>query len=459
MVRFFGVLIPARVIVLLIVDVALLGASYVLPPYLLMDLDPEFFLIYDNGLLRIWLNIVVIVFGFALNNLYGIARIRSKTLLIQRICLPMGLAFLVQAVIGYASADWVLPRWLMLDGSALAIVSVSLWRILYTATMRGFGAQRILFVGGDPIVFEISRYLHDHPELSLSAAGYLSDGSVDDPQRGVPLLGTVSQVAEVSSSVQPSRISVCDTVRESGAGFSELLDLRILGVPIEEVEETYEAAFSRVCARQIRPEDILLSSAYMPNARRVRIQSAYSFVLALVGAIVTLPLMLALALLVRISFRGSVLVRTRCAGLNGREFTLLRFRYVHDQEEAAAIAGGVKSGDRRLSRTGWFVWRFRLYALPQLWNVLRGDMAIVGPRPDRLEFAEKLAEWIPYYPQRWTVKPGLIGWAQINSRRDDDVDQAILKLEYDLYYLKNLSTWLDVYIIFHSFRKVVFGSP
>jgi lipopolysaccharide/colanic/teichoic acid biosynthesis glycosyltransferase len=235
-----------------------------------------------------------------------------------------------------------------------------------------------------------------------------------------------------------------------------LLDMRIVGAPVEEATDVFEAVFGRVSATAVCPEDILLKPSFQPAGGATQFQTAYSLLSAVLILALASPLMLLVALLVRISFPGSVLVRTQCAGLNGKPFTLLRFRSRHDYREAIhpdmAEHAGVAPLGQLLGRTG-------LDVLPALVNVLRGEMSFVGPRPEQVEYVDELTKLIPYYSQRNVVKPGLIGWAQLNVRRRDSPESAIRKLEYDLYYIKNVSAWLDFYIGLNTFRNLLMGWP
>jgi lipopolysaccharide/colanic/teichoic acid biosynthesis glycosyltransferase len=165
--------------------------------------------------------------------------------------------------------------------------------------------------------------------------------------------------------------------------------------------------------------------------------------------------MLLTALAVKLSSPGPILYRQPRVGLNGALFVLYKFRSMYAEAEAGTGAVWAAKDDPRITPVGRWLRRLRLDELPQLLNVLRGDMAIVGPRPERPEFVKILTEKIPYYRQRHCVKPGITGWAQINHKYGDTIEDTITKLEYDLYYIKHLSPALDAYIIFHTLKTMV----
>ena len=165
--------------------------------------------------------------------------------------------------------------------------------------------------------------------------------------------------------------------------------------------------------------------------------------------------MLIVALLVKMTSRGSVLYRQKRVGLNGHVFTVYKFRSMYSDAEARTGAVWAKKDDPRITPLGKWLRKLRLDELPQFWNVVTGDMALVGPRPERPEFVETLSQQIPYYRQRLAVKPGITGWAQINHKYGDTELDAMIKLEYDLYYIKHVAPALDAYIIFHTIKVML----
>jgi exopolysaccharide biosynthesis polyprenyl glycosylphosphotransferase len=211
----------------------------------------------------------------------------------------------------------------------------------------------------------------------------------------------------------------------------------------------------RVCSRKIQPSQLIFSSGLGPRHQALAVQNFYSFLIGVAGLILTAPLMLLTALAVRMSSKGPILYRQRRVGLDGRSFTLCKFRSMYVDAEARTGAVWAKVDDPRITPVGRWLRRLRLDELPQFWNVVKGEMSIVGPRPERPEFVELLNQRIPYYRQRLAVKPGITGWAQINHKYGDTELDALIKLEFDLYYIKNLAPALDFYIIFHTLKVML----
>ncbi len=237
----------------------------------------------------------------------------------------------------------------------------------------------------------------------------------------------------------------------------DLLGLRFSGVRIEEAATAFENIFKRVALEELRPGHLIYSGELGPRPGNVVLQSAYSSLIALLGVIVCAPVMLVVAVVIKLSSRGPVLFRQTRVGWQGALFTLYKFRSMDADAETGTGAVWAAKDDPRVTPVGRWLRRLRLDELPQFFNVLRGEMSLVGPRPERPEFVETLTQRIPFYRQRLCVKPGITGWAQINYRYAGTLEDTSVKLEYDLYYLKNLSLALDAYIILQTVKTAILG--
>lgn len=453
MMRVFRVAVPTSIFVLLVSEFLLLAFCYVVAAFLVLPVDPTVFLVYDWGLERILAVIVSILIGLHFMDLYSEVRTVSKVGLVLEIGQAIGVAFLVQAFLAYLNEGWMLPRWVMMWGSALALVLLAAWRLAYGVMFRhALGAQRVLFVGLNPVVQEIAGYLARHPEAAYNL-GYLDDAAEPGTLvHAAKVLGPVGALRSVVAVTRPDRIVVGMTERRDRMPLQELLDLRFSGIVIEEAGAAYETACGRISTKVVRPAQLIFSGEMGPTHSSLLVHSTYAPALALGGMVLTLPLMLAAALAIRLTSRGPVLYRQTRVGLKGVPFTLYKFRSMQDGAEAATGAVWAAKDDARVTPVGRWLRRLRIDELPQLWNVVRGEMAVVGPRPERPEFVQTLSEQIPYYRQRHCVPPGITGWAQINHKYGDTVEDAIAKLEYDLYYIKHISLSLDLYIIFQTLK-------
>jgi sugar transferase (PEP-CTERM system associated) len=460
MIRLFRVFIPASVVVLIISECVLIFSSYIAAAYIVFtQVDPEVFLMYDGGLTRIGMVVILLQFGLYFNDLYADVRVRHRILLLQQLCLTMGVAFMAQALLSYGKQNWILPKWLMIYGSAISLIVLFVFRNLYSGVMlRAVGSEKILFIGSSPVVFETANHLAVKPELGMSVMGYLDEASGSEEVAtggGFPRLGRIQDLVRVVAENRPDRIVVGMQERRGRLPVNELLELRFSGIPTEEIAHLYETAFGRVCAREIRPSQMIFSTDLGPRPHQVQVQTIYSTVIGAIAAVVALPVMGLVALLVRVSSPGPVLFRQTRIGLHDQSFTLYKFRSMRADAEAVTGAVWAVKDDPRVTKVGRWLRLLRLDELPQLFNVLRGEMSIVGPRPERPEFVKTLSEQIPYYRQRHCVKPGITGWAQINYRYSNTIEDTITKLEYDLYYIKNMSLSLDAYVIFHTLKTML----
>src|SRR5579884_443089 len=455
MVRLFRVFVPTSVLALLISETVLLFSCYILASLFTLDADPVIFLMDDGGLKRISVVVFCLLIGIYFHDLYTDFKIHSRILLVQQLCLVLGIAFLTQAFFSYIRLpDWILPKWLMIWGSALVLVCLPAWRMLFSnVVFKAVGSERVLFLGSSPVVQDIDAYLAEHPEMGLTTIGYVDDcrdGAPEPP--GLRRVGCIADVTNIVHEVRPDRIVVGMGERRGRLPVNELLDLRFSGIRIEDAAMTYESTLGRVCVRELRPSQLIFSAELGPARSQVWWKSLSSFVIALAATIIAAPIMLLVSIAVKLSSPGPVLFRQKRVGKNGVPFTLYKFRSMNANAEATTGAVWAVKDDPRITRIGRWLRKLRLDELPQFVNVVRGEMSIVGPRPERPEFVNTLIEQIPYYRQRHCVKPGITGWAQINHKYGDTIEDTITKLEYDLYYIKNLSFSLDLYIMFHTVK-------
>ncbi len=459
MIRLFRVFVPTSVVALILSEVVLIFACFTIATYLVIDSDPEVFLLYDGGLSKMALAVGSVMLGLYLQDLYNDFRIRSKTLLVQQISLVIGLVFFSQALLTYINRNLMMSRWVMIFGCLLIVFLVPAWRLLYVGVVfRAFGAQRLLFLGTNSVALEIAGALENHPQLGLMSVGFVDNNREKGEElKGGKVLGDIGSLRDIVTECKPDRIVVGLTERRQSLPVHDLLDLRFLGIRIEEASNTYETAFGRVSTRELRPSQLIFSAELGPRPHSLAVQAIYSRLIGLIGFVVTFAIMVLVGLAVRLSSKGPVLFRQKRVGMNGRPFTLYKFRSMRTDAEAETGAVWATRDDPRVTVIGKWLRRLRLDELPQLYNVVRGEMSIVGPRPERPEFVRTLSDQIPFYRQRHCVRPGITGWAQINYKYGETLEDTIVKLEYDLYYIKNLSPSLDAYILFHTLKVMLFS--
>lgn len=451
--RLLRVHLPGRIAALLASEFVVIYLCYLSAIFVYLQPDAQVFLYYDNGWLRILVVVVCLILGFYFHDLYSKVNAPPRELL-HSAGIVAGTAFLTEGMLVYFQLRFlVVPVGPMIAGSALAIPGLTAWRLFFNhVVMRTIHSERVLFLGNSPIVQEIASHLEEHPEKGLRPIGFL-DESAPPCARA---LGTIAELREVVDRLRPNRIVIGLRERRAALPVLQLLEMRLSGTRVEDVLTTYEIVFERISTGELRPSQLIFSSSeFGPSRVGLLMQSISSIAMAAVAMVMCAPVMLTVAALVKLTSPGPVLYRQQRVGKNNRTFTLYKFRSMARDAEARTGAVWATRNDPRITPVGRWLRRLRLDELPQLLNVLKGEMCIVGPRPERPEFVADLEKRIPYYRQRHCIKPGITGWAQIKHKYGDTVEDAIAKLEYDLYYVKNLAPALDAVIMFHTAKVML----
>jgi lipopolysaccharide/colanic/teichoic acid biosynthesis glycosyltransferase len=427
---------PAGVFPLLTSEMLLICAAFYGAASILYPPDASLYFLYEGGLERTLLVLATIVSALYFFDMYSDIAVQSHMLLFQQLCQAIGVALLAQSLIAYAFRDFILPHLLMLYGSVFALVGSFLWRSLYSAVLlQAVGHEKILFVGCNATVRDIAEEIASDPASGYQVVGYLDNHAAENiPDGQTPVLGPLASLRKVVAERKPGRIVVGLPERRDHMPVRDLLELRFSGCRIEEASVTYETVYKRICSRELSPARVVFLRELTPAANSLWFSQTLSRMLAALLLVLLSPLLLALAVALRIGSRSPVLARLPRLGKSDRVFQMLRFR-------DSRVLGSL---NRRL----------RLAALPGLFNVLKGDMALVGPRPASLDRARRLSAELPLYEYRHNVRPGLTGWAQINSVQGN-ADESVRELEYDLYYIKHMSQALNAYILLNTFKNRV----
>ncbi|MDX2268589.1 MAG: sugar transferase [Bryobacter sp.] len=440
-----------RTIFLLLGDFAVLWLCYLVSAALLLengfvpDLNLDLFLSAEEGWVKIGLLIASLLFGFYFVGLYENIRVRSRRRLAEDLILVFGISFLLQALISYVNRGVMMSRSIMLLGTAFALVLLVLWRSAYSKVLTGVvGRQRILFLGDTPLSRLLAQHITEHPEKGFESIGFLNPTAQE------------TNLEEQIFAAAPDRISVAEQYPADSPIYSSLLLASMRRVKVENVGELHENVFQRVALEAITTDQLIFSPAFRAPALTEMLQSLYGSFFSLVGILLTWPLMILTAIAVKLDSPGPALLRQERVGLNGRHFFILKFRSMYVDADARFGRIRADKEDPRITRVGRFIRVTRLDELPQFFNILRGEMNFVGPRPEMPSYVKELTAAIPLYPQRLRVKPGLTGWAQLHHVPELSAKETARKLAYDLYYIKNMSILLDAIIIFHTVKAVLF---
>lgn len=436
----------------LIIGAVLIAARVRLGPAAWQVFLPE-------DLLKALLVALVVQGAFYYGELYDLRIVADRRELVVRLLRALGAASLLLAAVYFWFPSLIVGRGVFLIAALLVIGFVAGWRLAFEWLSRRLGPrERLLLVGTSPGTVALARELFSRPELGVRIVGFVDP----DPARvGAPVLnpGVIGTVADIPRIVREHRVDRVVVSMADARGrlpMDQLLEMKLNdGVVFDHLADVYEEYTGKIAIENLRPSWLIFS----PGFRKSRLQSAIKRTTDVVAAVVllvaTLPVMALVALLVKLTSPGPVLYHQQRVGQHGRLFTIHKFRSMEVDAESKTGAVWASKDDPRITAWGRIMRRTRLDELPQLWNILRGDMSFVGPRPERPEFVRQLTEQIPFYGQRHVVKPGLTGWAQVRYTYGSSVEDAMEKLQYDLFYIKNLSMALDLYILVETVRTVV----
>jgi sugar transferase (PEP-CTERM system associated) len=291
-------------------------------------------------------------------------------------------------------------------------------------------------------------------EVGVDIVGYVE---VDPPPHAAPdVLGTIEDIPSIVRARGVDRVVVSLPEARGQLPMSKLLDMKLEGVSFDHLASVYEEYTGKIAIENLRPSWLVFSPGFRKSRLLRTAKRLVDIAASLIGLVVAAPVMALTAIAVKLTSPGDILYHQERVGQHGRVFTVHKFRSMRQDAEAATGAvWASKAGDSRVTPVGRFIRRTRLDELPQLWNVLAGDMSLIGPRPERPQFVAQLTQQIPFYGQRHVARPGLSGWAQVRYSYGASVEDAMEKLQYDLYYIKNMSLALDLFIALATVKTVV----
>ncbi len=416
-------------------------------------------------LLRTLITVCCVFLSFYYNGLYDIRLVKNFKSFTAM--LP-GALLAVSAGLGalYASLTYftlVHEGWLLIGFDLLVILSTVMvlrW-LFYTLLGYKLFAERVLILGTGPLARQIAEGIEAASPAGAVVIEFVTDNEKDEalfaPRLSSGLGGPLSRLDAIIAEQQPDRIIVALRERRGRLPVQELLNAHIAGVVVEDGVRVHERLFGKLAIENLTPGALLFSSDFKKPAGKRMVRRVANVIVAFAGLMALSPLMMFIALLIKLDSRGSVFFIQKRAGLHKKNFHLIKFRTMHP---AAAERPAESTWNRdvggRITRIGRWLRRTHLDELPQLFNIIRGDMDLVGPRPEMAENIETMLKQIPYYALRMTVRPGLTGWAQVRYGYAMSQEDVTEKMRYDLYYIKNMSLWLDLRILIDTV-KIVFS--
>jgi exopolysaccharide biosynthesis polyprenyl glycosylphosphotransferase len=355
----------------------------------------------------------------------------------------------------YAVVAWIAIAWALV---ALVPLVLSLRKFARKLVSR-HRTERVLVIGGDPLADQLVAVLDARPQLRQRVIGV-----VDGSPRSARCLGSIAELRRIVEQSRPDRVIVALGSRRGRMPFRALLELRVRGIPVEDGAEVYERLTGKIAIEALTPTSVIFCKDFRPRRGLTLARALGQPVIA--GALVVLsPLLALIALAIKLDSPGPVFFVQERVGRRGMRFKLIKFRTMRPAR--GTTSEWVRDNGDRLTRVGSWLRRFRLDELPQLINILKGDMNLVGPRPHPvsnlalfvlvMRNAPACGEPIPYYALRWMVRPGLTGWAQVRYQYANDLEEEVEKMRHDLYYIKHMSVWLDLRILWETVKTVVCG--
>jgi sugar transferase (PEP-CTERM system associated) len=433
-------------------EALILAASLLLAVVICCGSDAYLILNYENGVAKVLAVSGLALLGFYYFDLYDLQRDRNE--LYIRLLFALGGLSLLLAMVTYLFPAFLIGNNVFTIGLLLATAGLLSWRRFFEWLLqKSFLRERVYVLGSGERAQRLVETLRTRPELGMEVigwAGALQNGSLNRETLG-------HRLTELARYARVDRVIVALEDRRSIMPVRELLELRLQGVKIDDATALLEKVSGKIEVDQLYPSWLIFSEGFRLNSTFLLVRRLVSILISLALLILVLPLIPLIALAIRFTSPGPVFYRQRRVGQFGRVFYCYKFRTMRADAEADVGPTWAGDNDPRITPVGRFLRKTRLDELPQLWNVLRGDMGFVGPRPERPEFVEKLTAHIPYYHLRHIIRPGITGWAQINYHYGASIEESKEKLRYDLYYIKNISLSLDLYIVLQTIKTVVLG--
>jgi len=437
----------------------LLYSGIILAVYLRLGFDEaQRHLVESHGFYKATLATAFCVISFYLHDLYDFMVMHNRRELVLLLIQALGLGWIALALLFYGVPQLMIGRGVSLISIPIILGLMLIWRVLIHYLMgHPHIGERVLIVGSGPMALETARAALAQRDAGIRIVGFTSN----DPQMvgksilNPKVIGLSSEIADLVRRENIDRIVVSMSERRGQFPTNELLHLSLAGkVHIEECPSFHERLTGRVSIDMLRPSWLIFSGRGRHTKISAFIRVMLHRTVALIGFVFSLPIMLVTAVLIKLESSGPILYKQERVGKNGRPFMVLKFRSMRtDAEKDGPQWASVDDG--RVTRVGSIIRKIRVDELPQFWNILRGDMNFVGPRPERPHFVAQLAKEVPFYEQRHLIAPGLTGWAQIKYPYGASIEDARRKLEYDLYYIKNQSLFLDAVTLFETVKIVL----
>ena len=395
---------------------------------------------------------------FYYNDLYDLNIVQSNRELVVRLLQATGAAAIVLAAACLAAPSLILDPGTFVTALGVFVVAVLSWRITFNHLAHDPHLdERVLILGTGLTARRLAQQIGTRQDFAYRLVGFVKDRDDDVVVRQHDILGNVNDIDRLVSEKRVDRIVVGLSDRRGRLPIAALLRAKLSGVRVEDATTTYERLTGKILIDDLKPSWLIFSDGFRASRWTRFIKRMLDLSLSVIGSIVAAPIMLLTAIAVKLDSAGPAVYTQERVGENGRTFKIYKFRSMRVDAEEGGMPLWASDDDPRITRVGRLIRLIRFDELPQLWNVMNGDMSFVGPRPERPFFVEQLVQEIPFYMQRHAVKPGLTGWAQVKYRYGSSIEDATEKLRYDLYYIKHLSIVFDLTIVIDTVKVILSG--
>lgn len=451
MIRFLHVYYPVRVVALFCGESLVVFACFLAAVFLRFGQDSYIVLYFEGGLLKIIGVTAIAILSGHYYDLYSSTMVRSKPETYFRLLVMLGTVSVVTGILAAIQPEFIVGRQTYVIGIAFLAVGLLFWRWIFSLLIENpHFRDRAYILGSGAHARTIADAIRSNSGLAIDLVGW--SGALGDTELTSEELGARLDAALRTGNID--RIVVAMSERRGRLPYRALLQARLRGIQVEHGTVLLEQITGRIEPDSLHPSALIFAEGLNLRRGAVFVRAAASRLIALATLIIVLPTLPFVVAAIKLTSPGPVIYRQKRVGQNGQIYEILKFRTMRQDAETHGAQWAVED-DPRVTKVGRFLRLTRIDEIPQLWNVLKGDMRFVGPRPERPEFVKILAEQIPYYQLRHIVPPGITGWAQVRYRYGATVDDAKRKLTYDLYYIKHASLALDLLIVFETLKTVI----
>lgn len=405
--------------------------------------------------------------GLYYNDLYDMKVTDTFLELSIRLFQALGGAAIFLAILYLLFPQLIIGSGIFVISTVFTIVFVVAWRFGYTVILnKGLFNQKIIVIGSGELAKNIIDEILDKKDCGYSIEMVASEDRCENAcinnLINIQVNETIAQnsyqgLCEIGKSLEIDKIIMAIEEKRGNFPVEELLQCRVGGIEVLEGVAFYEMLTGKLIVEQINPGWLIFSQGFQTSWARRLLKRSSDIFFALIMLALLLPLFILIALMIKLDSRGPAIFSQERIGQKRKPYNVHKFRSMVIDAETTTGPVWAEDDDPRITRVGMIIRKLRLDELPQLWNVIRGDMSFVGPRPEREYFIEQLEKTIPYYRERFTVKPGITGWAQVSYGYGASVEDAIEKLNYDLFYIKNMSSLMDIMIMLRTVKIVLFS--